>query len=77
MKGRNDRGVCCGEDRLLRTPEVIEMTGISRATIYRKMAEGLFPQSVRLGPNAVAWRLSEILAWIASRPRAKEALSIA
>lgn len=51
-------------DRFIRLPEVIERSGLSRRTIYRKMAAGEFPRSVALGDNAVAWRESELLAWM-------------
>ncbi|MBA3053762.1 MAG: AlpA family transcriptional regulator [Sphingomonadales bacterium] len=53
-------------ERLLRLPEVLDHTGLSRRTIYRKMAEDAFPASVKLGVNAVAWRESEIVAWMAA-----------
>ena len=56
-------------DRLLRLPEVVRMTGLSKNTIYRYMDAGIFPHSVRLGPNAVGWRESEVQQWIAERAR--------
>ena len=43
------------------------MTGISKATIYRMMSAGEFPSPVRLGVRAVAWRSTDIEAWLASR----------
>jgi prophage regulatory protein len=54
---------------LLRRPAVEAATGLSRSTIYAFMARDDFPKPVRLGPLAVAWRQSEIQAWIASRER--------
>ena len=47
------------------------MTGISRSRIYVYMARAIdpFPRSVRLGPNMVGWRSSEIEAWLAARDR--------
>lgn len=51
-------------ERYLRLPEVIARTGLSRRTIYRRMAEGEFPQSRKLGVNAVAWLESEVVAWM-------------
>ena len=36
-------------DRLLRRPEVEELTGLSRASIYRWMGSGKFPPPVRVG----------------------------
>ncbi len=58
-------------DRILRLPEVIQVTGISRSRIYFFMARETdpFPRSVQLGPNMVGWRSSEIEAWLAARER--------
>lgn len=56
------------QERLLRRREVERITGMSRSSIYRLMQEGEFPRPVRIGPAAVRWRLSDIMAWIESRP---------
>ena len=57
------------DDRIIRLPEVIYLTGRSRSAIYRLVAESSdFPQPVRLG-RSVGWRMSEIQEWIASRER--------
>ncbi|MGX1101067.1 helix-turn-helix transcriptional regulator [Amorphus sp. MBR-141] len=55
-------------DRLLRLKEVVQLTGLSRSTLYRRVADGSFPRPRSLGPNAVAWRLSEVEAWIDELP---------
>ena len=47
-------------------PKVKERTGLSRSTIYAKIAEGTFPRPVSLGARAVGWLESEIDAWINS-----------
>lgn len=52
----------------VRMPKLRQMTGLGRTTIYRLMAQKLFPSPVRLGPRAVGWRLSDIAAWSAARP---------
>ena len=57
-------------DRLLRRQEVEELTGLSRSSIYRRMADGEFPRPVRVGALAVRWKESDITAWIQSRPAA-------
>ena len=36
-------------NRILRLPEVLALTGLSKSTIYRLMPVGEFPQSVKLG----------------------------
>ena len=57
-------------NKLLRRPEVESITGLSRASIYARMKDGKFPLPVRLGPNSVAWRASDIDEWIAALPLA-------
>jgi prophage regulatory protein len=47
----------------LRLGEVAERIGFCRSTIYNKMNEGKFPQSVKLGERSVAWRLADIEVW--------------
>lgn len=57
-------------ERLLRRPEVENRTGLSRSTIYELVKEGRFPRPVKLGKRAVAWRESDIAAWIEARQKA-------
>ena len=54
-------------NRLLRLSEVRTRVPYSRATIYAKIGQGLFPKPVSLGARAVAWLESDIEAWIAAR----------
>ena len=53
--------------RLLRISQVQDRTGLSRSTIRRWVARGLFPQPVKLGENVVGWIEAEIDAWIRER----------
>ena len=50
----------------LRLRDVAARVGVSRVTIYRWVNEGKFPQSVRLGGHAVAWRREEVEEWESS-----------
>lgn len=52
-------------DAFIRLPEVRRRTGLSTATIYRKMERGEFPMKKQLSINAVAWYESDLNAWIA------------
>ena len=52
------------KERLLKLPEVIQRVAFSRSTIYEKMRLGEFPEQVRLGVRAVAWREADIDNWI-------------
>ncbi len=49
---------------ILRLPQVKTRTGLSRSTIYMRIAAGSFPQSIRLGARAVGWIEADIDAWI-------------
>jgi prophage regulatory protein len=53
-------------DRILRLPELMEVTGLSSATIYRRIAAGRFPRAVALGKNARGWKASAVTAWLES-----------
>ena len=63
--------------RFIRLNEVLSRTGFGRTSIYRKMEDGSFPKSLKLGgppkdPNefdsrAIAWIEEEVDQWIESR----------
>lgn len=61
------------DDRLLRCPDVMARVGLSRTQLYLAVQQGRFPRPVRIGLKAVAWRLSDVLAWMASREPAGSA----
>ena len=52
----------------LRLQAVNQVTGLSRSTLYRLIADERFPRPVRLGTRAVAWRRTDIDAWGETRP---------
>ena len=52
------------EYKIIRISEVKAKTGLSRSTIYLRMAEGKFPQQISLGSRAVGWTNSEVIDWI-------------
>ena len=65
------------KNRLIRLPEVLSRTGFGRTSIYRKMDEGTFPKSLKLGgpledsgkfdSRAIAWIEDEVDQWIRDR----------
>jgi prophage regulatory protein len=58
-------------ERLIRIGEVKRLTGVSTATLYRKISAKEFPRPVRSGVVARAWPLSEVQDWIAERIAAR------
>jgi prophage regulatory protein len=61
------------EDRIIRLRTVLSRTGLSRSTIYRKIAEGTFPAQLKISTNGTGWHESDINRWVADpvswRPR--------
>jgi predicted DNA-binding transcriptional regulator AlpA len=51
-------------ERILRIQDVIEITGLSRTTIWRMERKGEFPARAQLGVGSVGWRASEITDWV-------------
>jgi prophage regulatory protein len=52
-------------DRIIRLKTVLSRTGLSRSTIYRKIAEGTFPAQLKISVNGSGWHESDIDRWIA------------
>jgi prophage regulatory protein len=52
---------------ILRLNDVKSRTGLSRSTIYARMAEGDFPPTISLGGRSVGWVEAEINDWISAR----------
>ncbi|MDH0120803.1 MAG: AlpA family phage regulatory protein [Pseudomonas stutzeri] len=48
----------------LREEQVLEVTTLSHATLWREIKAGRFPRQVRLSPGRVGWRASELRAWL-------------
>lgn len=54
-------------NRVLRDPQVFEITKLSKSTRWRLEKAGLFPKKIRLSPNAVGWLESDIRLWLEQR----------
>ena len=52
---------------ILRRRQVEAETGYSRSTIYLRIAQGLWPKPISLGPRAVGWPATEVAAVNAAR----------
>jgi len=47
-----------------RLRDVMRITALSRSTVYRRIAEGRFPEPVHLGGRASAWSSVALQTWI-------------
>lgn len=62
-------------DRLLRRREVLELTGLSRTTLWNMEREGRFPRRRQVGKSAVAWSEREVVRWMDGLPLAQDGVN--
>jgi prophage regulatory protein len=60
------------QENFFRLPQVKHATGLSKSTIYARIAEGTFPKQIPLGPRLVVWVESDIQNWIAEQISARK-----
>lgn len=51
-------------DRILRLDAVLDRTGLSRSTLYRKVQGGTFPKQVKIAARCAGWRESAVDEWV-------------
>ena len=51
-------------DRILRIKTVLQRTGLSRSTMYRKMQAGTFPRNIQISTRCAGWRESAVNEWM-------------
>lgn len=62
----DNAGLPVRPDRILRLRTVLDRTGLSRSTLYRKIKERTFPRQIALGVRSAGWRESAVSAWMVS-----------
>ena len=55
---------------ILRLPAVKARTGLSRSTLYLRMAQDRFPKTISLGGRAVGWVEAEVDDWLTRQIKA-------
>lgn len=51
-------------DRMIKEAECKEITTLANSTRWHMEKDGTFPKRVKVGVKAVAYRLSEVQAWV-------------
>jgi len=59
-------------DRIVRIGTVLERTGLSRSTLYRRIRDGSFPRQVSISTQCTGWRESALNRWVADPPGYRE-----
>jgi prophage regulatory protein len=61
---------------IIRLKKTLEKTGLGRSTLYKKIAEGTFPQPVPLSDRAVGWVAEEVENWLRARLEERDRLAL-
>ncbi len=59
-------------ERILRRPEVLSVTGMATSTLYDAIAREDFPRPVKIGRRAVGWPESDVTHWLDERKAERE-----
>lgn len=59
-------------DRVIRMPEVMQITGLKCSTIYKHSSLGTFPPVVKITGRASGWKTSEINRWLSGERNFKQ-----
>jgi len=54
--------------RMMNVKEVMDLTGLSRTTLWRRVRQGTFPIPRQLGPRRFAWLNSEMIEFLNDLP---------
>lgn len=52
------------EIKVLKSHDLVDLLGISRVTLHKKINDGTFPRPFKLGKRLNGWLLSDVEAWI-------------
>ncbi|WP_084080331.1 AlpA family phage regulatory protein [Edaphobacter aggregans] len=54
-------------DKLIRLPQVLEISGLCRSVVYKLVNQGQFPAQVTVGTRGARWSELEVRIWVADR----------
>lgn len=54
-------------DRLIRLPEVENLVGCKKSTVYSMVGKGTFPRPIRISARMVVWPETVVLQWLQDR----------
>lgn len=63
-KGKNKVVELPEDGKLMRIEQVVKLTGLSKATVYRYVKEGTFPKIRKLGLKTTVFVRAEVEAWL-------------
>jgi len=61
-------------NQIIKLSDVISLSALSSATIYRLIKKGEFPKQIKLSERSSGWLLSEVEQWLDDKANAREVL---
>jgi len=61
------------EKQYVRLSKLVDITDLSRATIWRRIKNAGFPAPIKLSSNCARWELSAVLGWLEQKKEETEA----
>ena len=58
-------------NQIIKLPEVVKLSSLSSASIYRLIKKGEFPKQIKLSERSSGWLLSEVEQWIDDKANAR------
>ena len=59
------------DDTMLRTKDVLRLTGLSLSTLKRMVVDGRFAKPMRLSPRRIGWPARDVKAWLSAAEDAR------
>ncbi len=59
-------------NQIIKLSDVISLSALSSATIYRLIKKGEFPKQIKLSERSSGWILSEVEKWLDDKANARE-----
>ncbi|MCH9739832.1 MAG: AlpA family transcriptional regulator [Epsilonproteobacteria bacterium] len=59
-------------NQIIKLPDVVKLSSLSSASIYRLIKKGEFPKQIKLSERSSGWLLSEVEQWLDSKVSARE-----
>jgi len=63
-------------NQIIKLPDVVKLSSLSSASIYRLIKKGEFPKQLKLSERSSGWLLSEVNEWLNNRANARDGVEV-
>ena len=62
--------------QIIKLPDVVKISSLSSASIYRLVKQGKFPKQIKLSERSSGWLLSEVNDWLDSKVQTRDDVEV-